>query len=50
MQDNKKANDERLNLKLDKEYILHTIDFLKSLEERFKSFSEKLNNLKLYLI
>ena len=45
VQDNKKANDERLNLKLDKEYILHTIDFLKSLEERFKSFSEKLNNL-----
>ena len=31
--------------KLDKEYILHTVDFLKTLEEQFKAFSEKEENL-----
>ena len=32
-------------IKLDKDYFLHTTDFLKTLEEQFKSFSEKQENL-----
>ena len=35
----------KLYPKLDEEYMLHSIDFLKSLETKFKSFSEKIENL-----
>ena len=36
---------EKLFPKLDEEYLLHSIDFLKSLESQFKTFSEKIENL-----
>ena len=42
LNENKKVKKE---IKLDRDYFLHTVDFLKTLEEQFKSFSEKQENL-----
>lgn len=38
-------NNSKLFPKIDKEYLLHTNDFLKTLENQFKILSEKQNNL-----
>jgi len=41
----KKLPKEKLYPQLDKEYLLHTNDFLKTLEDEFKTYSEKQINL-----
>lgn len=45
IKDSKKSEEGKLYPKLDKEYLLHTIEFLNTLEEKFKNFSEKEKNM-----